>query len=195
MKTIKNAIFLSSKQDFTNFSGFGLPEIVMVGRSNVGKSSLINMLVSNSKLAKVSSKQGKTRLVNFFKINEDSVLVDLPGYGFAKASHAEQNAWKGMIEKYLESSKNLRAVVLIVDIRHDPTEQDLQMMEFLTYKNLPVTIVATKFDKIKKSELAKSLNGIAFKFKVGVDNIFVTSSQTGYGKQKLIDRIYQFVGE
>lgn len=195
MKTIKNAIFLSSERNLKQFKGYGLPEIVLVGRSNVGKSSLINMLTANSKLAKVSSEQGKTRMVNFFKINEEFVLVDLPGYGFAKASHAEQESWKHMIDDYFESSQNLRMVILLVDIRHEPTDQDVQMLEYLTYKNLPVSIVATKFDKIKKSEQTKKLNDIAGKLKVGVDNVYVSSSETGLGKQKIIERIYQFIGE
>lgn len=195
MKNIKNAIFLKSVQSFENYSGFDFPEIVMVGRSNVGKSSLINMLCSNSKLAKVSSTQGKTRMANFFKINDEFLLVDLPGYGFAKTSHAEQNQWKEMIDKYFMESKNLKLAILIVDIRHEPTDQDVQMLDFLTYNNIPTTIVATKFDKIKKSEFKKNLNSIAYKLKVGEGNIFVVSSETGYGKQNLIDRIYQFVGE
>ena len=100
-----------------------------------------------------------------------------------------------MIDKYFMESKNLRLAILIVDIRHEPNDQDVQMLDFLTYNNIPTTIVATKFDKIKKSELKKNLNSIAYKLKVGEGNIFVVSSETGYGKQNLIDRIYQFVGE
>lgn len=194
MKTIKNAAFLKSEQDFSNYKGFGMPEIMMVGRSNVGKSSLINLIAGRKALAKVSSTQGKTRLVNFFELNSEFILVDVPGYGFAQTSHSEQNKWNKIINDYLKKTKNLVCTMLLVDIRHDPTDQDVQMLDYLSYNNIPVTIVATKYDKIKKSETIKKLTSIASKLKVGIENIYVVSSETGHGKQELIDRIYQFVG-
>lgn len=193
MKTIKSAVFLKSEQDFKGFKGFEKPEILLLGRSNVGKSSLINMLTNNSKLAKVSSTQGKTRLVNFFMCNNEFVLVDLPGYGYAETSKVEQQKWDKMINDYLKKSKNLTMAILLVDVRHLPTVHDIQMLDYLTFNNIPVTIVATKYDKIKKSERMKKLTDIAGKLKIGIENIYLISSETAYGKSNLINRIYQFV--
>lgn len=193
MKTIKNAIFLKSDATAETYKSFGLPEVVVVGRSNVGKSSLINMLSNNSKLAKVSSQQGKTKLINFFMFNKEFILVDLPGYGYAATSKVEQQKWGKMIDGYLEKSKDLVASILIVDIRHNPTEQDKQMFDYLTFNNIPVTIVATKYDKIKKAERTQKLSAIANAFKVGTENIYLASSETAFGKDDLVKRIYQFV--
>ncbi len=193
MKVIKNAVFLKSESELENFKGFDLPEIILVGRSNVGKSSFINMLSNNSKLAKVSATQGKTKLVNFFLINKDFVLVDLPGYGYAETSKLEQQRWTKMINTYLENSKNIANAILLVDIRHTPTVQDVQMLDYLTFQNIPVTIVATKYDKIKKTERTKRLQDIASKLKVGIENIYLISSETAYGKDNIVGRIYQFV--
>lgn len=193
MKTIKNAVFLKSENDFTNYKGFGMPEIMLAGRSNVGKSSFINMLSGNNKLAKVSSVQGKTKLVNFFMINKEFVLVDLPGYGYAETSKVEQQRWGKIIDSYIESSKNLVCAVLLVDVRHLPTEQDKQMLNYFTFNNIPVTIVATKYDKIKKAERMKKISDIAKSLKVGIENIYLISSETAYGKDIIVDRLYQFV--
>jgi len=193
MKTIKNAVFLKSESELDNFKGFGIPEIVVLGRSNVGKSSFINMLSGNSKLAKVSATQGKTKLVNFFLFNKEFVLVDLPGYGYAQTSKLEMQRWEKMINGYLEKSKNLVSSILIVDIRHKPTAQDVQMLDYLAFNNIPVTVVATKYDKIKKSERLKKLTDIAQTLKIGVENIYLISSETSYGKETIIERIYQFI--
>lgn len=193
MKTIKNAVFLKSASTADDYKGFGLPEILLVGRSNVGKSSVINMLSNNSKLAKVSSTQGKTKLINFFMFNDDFILVDLPGYGYAEASKLEQQRWSKMIDGFIEKTENIANAVLLVDIRHTPTNQDIQMLDYLTFSNIPVTIVATKYDKIKKSERMKKLTDIASTLKIGVENIYIVSSETSYGKDSLINRIYQFV--
>ncbi len=193
MKTIKNAVFLKSEADLEGFKGFGVPEIVVLGRSNVGKSSFLNMLSGNSKLAKVSSAQGKTKLVNFFLFNKEFVVVDLPGYGYAQTSKLEMQRWEKMINGYLEKSKNLAASILLVDIRHKPTEQDVQMLDYLTFNNIPVTVIATKYDKIKKSERIKKLTDIASTLKIGIENIYLISSETSFGKDAIVDRIYQFV--
>ena len=193
MKVIKNAVFLKSESELENYKGFDLPEIILVGRSNVGKSSFINMLSNNSKLAKVSATQGKTKLVNFFLINKEFVLVDLPGYGYAEASKLEQQRWTKMINTYLETSKKIKNAILVVDIRHTPTKQDVQMLDYLTFSNIPVTIVATKYDKIKKTDRAKRLQDIASTLKVGIENIYLISSETAYGKDNIVSRIYQFV--
>ena len=193
MKTIKNAVFVKSESDLENYKGFDKPEIILVGRSNVGKSSFINMLSGNGKLAKVSATQGKTKLVNFFEFNKEFMLVDLPGYGYAEASKVEQQRWAKMIDSYLQISKNIKNAILLVDIRHKPTSQDVQMLEYLTFNNIPVTIVATKYDKIKKGERTKKLQDIATTLKVGVENIYLISSETAYGKDNIVGRIYQFV--
>lgn len=193
MKSVKSAIFVKSIADADAYESFGMPEILLVGRSNVGKSSLINMLSNNSKLAKVSSSQGKTKLINFFMFNKDFMLVDIPGYGYAATSKVEQLKWSKMIGSYIEKSQGLTAAILLVDIRHIPTAQDVQMLEYLTFHNIPVTIVATKIDKIKMSERLKKLNDIAMTLKVGRENIYQVSSETVFGKENIIDRIYQFV--
>ncbi len=193
MKTIKSAKFLKSEIDFTDYKGFDLPEIMLAGRSNVGKSSFINMLSNNNKLAKVSATQGKTKLVNFFLINKEFVLVDLPGYGYAETSKVEQQRWGKIIDSYIEATKNLVCAVLLVDVRHLPTEQDKQMLNYFTFNNIPVTIVATKYDKIKKAERMKKISDIAKELKVGVENIYLISSETAYGKDIIVDRLYQFV--
>ena len=193
MKIIKSAQFLKSETEFSNYKGFNLPEIMLAGRSNVGKSSFINMLSNNSKLAKASATPGKTKVVNFFLFNKEFVLVDLPGYGYAETSKVEQHRWGEIIDSYMESSKNLVCAVLLVDVRHLPTEQDKQMLKYFTFNNIPVTIVATKYDKIKKAERMKKISDIARDLKVGVENIYLISSETAYGKDIIVDRLYQFV--
>ena len=193
MKVIKNAVFLKSDSDAVSYKPFNLPEILLLGRSNVGKSSLINMLSNNSKLAKVSSTQGKTKLINYFLFNKEFVLVDLPGYGYAEASKLEQQRWSKMINGYIETTNALAMAILLVDVRHVPSKQDIQMFDYLSFNNIPVTIVATKYDKIKKSERMKKLSDIATALKVGVENIYLISSETSYGKDNLVQRIYQFV--
>ena len=126
-------------------------------------------------------------------VNAEFVLVDLPGYGYAETSKLEQVRWSKIINSYLEASKNIAMVMLLVDIRHTPTEQDIQMLNYLTYHNIPVTIVATKYDKIKKSERLKKLTDISAALKVGIENIYLTSAETGFGKENIVERIYQFV--
>ena len=193
MNIIKTATFLKSMSDFTGYKGFNVPEIIIVGRSNVGKSSIINMLANNKKLAKVSATQGKTKLANFFMFNNEFVLVDLPGYGYAEAGKSEQNRWKNMMDGYFKVSKNLKMAILLVDIRHKPTEQDIEMLEYFVFNGIAVTVVATKYDKIKRSEKMQKLSCIANTFNMGTGNIVLTSSESSFGKQELIDRIYQFI--
>ena len=191
---IKNAKFLKSESGVTkNYSGFNMPEIAVVGRSNVGKSSFINMLANNKKLAKTSSTPGRTRLVNYFMFNDNFVLVDLPGYGYAKASKSEQGLWENMITSYFAETKFLSGILLLVDIRHTPTEKDQQMLKYLYTYNIPVVIVATKHDKIKKSEQAKKIMDICQTLKIAKENLIVTSSETRYGKDKIVDKIYQLM--
>lgn len=203
MAKIKNAKFITSRADANNYAGFDMPEIAVVGRSNVGKSSFINMLANNKKLAKTSSTPGRTRLINFFEVNitgenndeQKFMLVDLPGYGYAKAGHSEQNRWKDMIEGYLNKTTHLKSVILLLDIRHEPSIKDLQMFDYLFKCNIDTTVVATKADKISKSMAHKNVMTIAAALKIGAGNIYVTSSETKQGRELVIDRIWQFVCE
>lgn len=167
-------------------------QIAFVGRSNVGKSSLINMLVNNSKLCKTSSTPGRTRLINYFTINDDFYFVDLPGYGYAQASHKDVASWQQLIEPYLINNPKLKCVVVLVDVRHDPTAQDAQMINYLHYYQIPFVIVATKCDKLSKSKVKPALTKMANILKVGVQNVYGVSSETQYGKQELLNKLDQF---
>ena len=191
---IKQASFLKSASlTSTDWSGFNMPEIAIVGRSNVGKSSFINCLANQTKLAKTSSTPGRTRLVNYFNFNNEFVLVDLPGYGYAKASKEEQGKWESMITTYFAESDNLAGVIMLVDVRHTPTEKDVQMLAYLYTYSIPVIIVATKQDKIKRSEMERRRIDIAGTLKVAKENIILTSSETRFGKEKVLEKMEQLL--
>lgn len=193
MKIISSE-FIKSASNAQGFLTDGVPEIAVVGRSNVGKSSFINALTGNAKLAKTSSLPGRTRLVNYFSINKGQFyLVDLPGYGFAKASKQEQEKWNSVMGSYFTQSKQIKMVVLLVDIRHEPTEKDVQMLEYLYFYNINTTVVATKCDKIPKSKLLHYIKAIMTKLKVGKENIYPFSSETNYGKDAVLQRFDQFI--
>jgi GTP-binding protein len=149
---INKAEFIKSIADYSTAKIENIPQIALVGRSNVGKSSLINYLTGRNKLAKVSSSPGKTRLINLFKINEKFYLVDLPGYGYAKVSKTEQERWGHMMEEYLNTSDNLKHIFLLMDIRREPNEFDQQMSLWIQSAAIPCTIIVTKCDKIAKSK-------------------------------------------
>ena len=151
-----------------------MPEFALAGRSNVGKSSFINKMLNRKSLARTSSKPGKTQTLNFFLINEDFYFVDVPGYGYAKVSKSERAAWGRMIETYLTTREQLKAVVLIVDLRHPPTADDVMMYQFLKHYDIPCIIINTKADKITKETLDLDPN----------DPIVLFSSETGYGKDE-----------
>ena len=187
---IKKSKFVISMAEVKSFPGQGLPEIALAGKSNVGKSSLINSLTNNSKLARTSSAPGKTRLVNFYQLNdEDMFLVDLPGYGFAKAPRQEKDKWAAMIEGYLERSQNLRHVLQLVDIRHTPTQEDQMMVEYLRHYDIPFTVVATKADKLSKAQRGRSIPVICRTLVVQPWEIITYSSEDGTGKEKLLELI------
>lgn len=187
---IKKSKFVTSMAEFKTFPGQGLPEIALAGKSNVGKSSLINSLTNNSKLARTSSAPGKTRLVNFYQLNdEDMFLVDLPGYGFAKAPRQEKDKWAAMIEGYLEKSQYLRHVLQLVDIRHTPTQEDQMMVNYLRHYDIPFTVVATKADKLSKAQRGRSIPVICRTLVVQPWEIITYSSEDGTGKEKLLDLI------
>ncbi len=183
---IKNAKFVVSLNMLMPFPGQGMPEIAMAGKSNVGKSSLINSLTRNSKLARTSSEPGKTRLINFYSVNQELLLVDLPGYGFAKASKNEKQKWGDMIEGYLERSENLRHVLQLVDIRHEPTADDIMMVNYLRHYSIPFTVVATKADKLSKAQRSRSIPVICRKLVVQPWEIIQYSSEDGTGRDRLL---------
>ena len=140
-----------------------LPEFAFAGRSNVGKSSFINAMLNRKNLARTSSTPGKTRTINFYKVNDDLRLVDLPGYGYAKVAKAEKEKWAGIINRYLEKRENLLETILLVDIRHEPTDLDKQMYDYILHSGFSGIVIATKKDKIKKSQVDKHISVIAKK--------------------------------
>ena len=162
-----NAEILLSAANKSHYPQDSIPEIALAGRSNVGKSSFINTLLNRKNLARTSGKPGKTQLLNFFDIDGKLRFVDVPGYGYAKVSKRERAKWGKMIEEYLTSRDNLRAVVSLVDLRHDPSADDVQMYEFLKYYEIPVIVVATKADKIPRGKWNK--HEIAIKKKLNFD--------------------------
>lgn len=160
MKQIQKAEIVMSAVSQEQYPKDKLPEIAVAGRSNVGKSSFINSLLSRKGLARTSSKPGKTRTINFFLIDDKFYLVDVPGYGYAKVSKQERNKWGKMMDEYFTQRENLRLTVLLVDSRHDPSELDIQMYEFLKHYGVPTLVVATKCDKIKPSKRPRHLKAI-----------------------------------
>ena len=152
------------------------PEIAFAGKSNVGKSSLINSLMNRKSLARISSQPGKTQTINFYNINDAMYLTDLPGYGYAKVSQKEKEKWGKMIENYLNNSKQLRAVFLLIDIRHDPSANDKMMYEWMVYQGFHPIIVATKMDKIKRSQLQKQIKAVKVGLDVEPDTIIIPFS-------------------
>ena len=187
--TISKSRFVRSMGAFEAFPGQGLPEIAMVGKSNVGKSSLINSLTGNFKLARTSAEPGKTRLVNLYLINEAFFLVDLPGYGFAKAPKQEKQRWADMIEGYLRGSAHLKRVFQLVDLRHEPTGDDQLMVEYLRHYDIPFTVVATKADKLSGAQRGRCIPAICRALAVQPWEVMVYSSKDGTGKDKLLELI------
>lgn len=167
-------------------------QIAFVGRSNVGKSSLLNMLTNNSKLARTSATPGRTRLVNYFLINDSFYFVDLPGYGYAQATKTMVYNWQGLLEPYLINNKMLKCVCVLLDIRHEPSEMDKQMISFLRYYNIPYIIVATKADKFGKSKIKPMASKLANSLQVALGNVYPTSIN-GYGKTELLNKLEQFL--
>lgn len=187
MMTIRSAKFVLSLDRLRAFPGQGMPEIAMAGKSNVGKSSMINSLLGNSKLARISSEPGKTRLVNFYRVNDQFWLVDLPGYGFAKAPKAERERWAAMIEGYLEGSGHLKRVLHLVDIRHAPTREDQMMVDYLRHYDIPFTVVATKADKLSRAARGRSIPVICRTLAVQPWEVVPYSSEDGTGREKVLD--------
>ena len=171
-----------------------LPEFIMLGRSNVGKSSFMNTLVNRKNLARISSKPGKTSTINFFNVENNFYLVDVPGYGYADTSKEEIRKFGLMVEEYLEKRKELKRVFLIVDFRHKPTNDDKIMYDFLKYYQIPVTIVATKTDKVSSREKDKNLKEIKDTLDIVVgDNLVLFSSVTKVGREEVLKIIEDII--
>jgi len=171
-----NIEILLSAANKSHYPQDDIPEIALAGRSNVGKSSFINTLLNRKNLARTSGKPGKTQLLNFFNIDDKLRFVDVPGYGYAKVSKTERAKWGKMIEEYLTSRDNLRAVVSLVDLRHDPSADDVQMYEFLKYYEIPVIVVATKADKIPRGKWNKHESAIKKKLDFDKTDDFIIFS-------------------
>jgi GTP-binding protein len=164
-------------------------EFAFVGRSNVGKSSLINCITNQKNLAKTSSTPGLTKMINYFVVNNLFRIVDLPGYGYAKTGHKHIANWAGLMEDYLLNSPNLKTVFVLLDCRHKPNELDKMMLEFLNTYQIPFVVVATKVDKLAKSKIPQACAAIAKELGIRREVIFAFSSENGFGKDKLLDYI------
>lgn len=192
MKPIKSAEFLKSSSKVEECPPPNKPEYAFIGRSNVGKSSLINLLTNNSKLAKVSSKPGKTKLINHFLIDDSWYLVDLPGYGWAKVSKGEQAKWKKMIEHYFRLRENLTNVFVLVDSRLDPQRNDLEFINSLGQAGVPLSLIFTKVDKNGMNKAQSNIAKFKKALKQDWDEVppsFATSTVTGVGKDEIIHYI------
>lgn len=183
---IKKAVYNKSVVDFESLLTDGIPEFAFVGRSNVGKSTLINNLVGQKGLAKASSTPGKTKMINYFDINDSFRFVDLPGYGFAKVGKEELDLWSSLLGKYLLASQSLLNVFLLLDIRHLPSKQDAQMLKFLIYHNLPFSIIVTKADKVAKSKIKQSVRAIAKELNLREEMFFVTGENIAQGREDIL---------
>ena len=190
---INNAKFIKSVGNLNQLDNANVPEIAFVGRSNVGKSSLINNLCRIKSLAKTSSTPGRTRLINYFLINNNFYFVDLPGYGFALGEKNEQYAWKSLIEGYLTNSKMIKLLCLLIDIRRDITDQDKMMLKYMEYYHIPFIIVVTKADKIAKSKCLNEAKRIARQIGVGDENVFLSSTLNADYNEKILSKMDQFL--
>ncbi len=193
---VKSAEFLKSSVKLDQCPEGGHPEFAFIGRSNVGKSSLINMLVNRKDLAKVSNTPGKTQAINHFEINNEWYLVDLPGYGFAKVSKEERHNWGNMIEDYLVNRQTLVCVFVLIDSRLKPQGNDLDFLDFLGEKQVPFVIVFTKTDKIKKVERKKNIERFNLELSHAWENLpmqFISSSKTKVGKNEILDFVESYL--
>ena len=172
-----------------------LPEIAFSGRSNVGKSSLINKLVRRKALARVSSTPGKTREINFFRVNDAFCLVDLPGYGYARVSKEDRAAWRPLVEGYLRKTPRLRGVVQLIDARHDPSPEDRQMLDFLADLGLPTIVALTKIDKLRSRESARRVAALEQTLGLDPAQVIPFSATSGEGRAELAHAIVRLVGD
>ena len=189
---IKNATFITSAARAEQFIKPDKPMIAVCGKSNVGKSSFINMLANRKKLAKTSSEPGRTRLVNYFDFGE-FILADLPGYGFARVSKTEKEKWAKTLDQFFKKKGDIKHVFMLADSRHDPTADDVQMIEYLHFHTLPFTVVLTKTDKLSRMKVKEHIKAIAADLYLGEQNLLATSAETGAGKTDVLNKIYDVI--
>ncbi len=191
---VKDARFEITAVSPAQYPQSNLPEIAFVGRSNVGKSSIINSLLNRKKLARISGTPGKTREINFYNVNEKLFFVDLPGYGYASVSKQKKSSWGNIIETYLLTRHQLRVIILLVDVRHEPSADDRQMYNWLVANNVPHMVVATKTDKITRSAVNPRLSAIRNELNAGEGiKVFPYSSETRLGREALWDAIDEYM--
>jgi len=189
---IKNAFFITSAATENQFIKSNKPMIAVCGKSNVGKSSFINMLAGQNKLARTSNTPGRTRLINYFDFGK-FILADLPGYGYAEVCKEEKEKWGRTLDAFFADRKNINYVFSLVDIRHDPSADDETMINFLHHYTFPFSLIATKADKIKKNQVAERLKSITSYLMLTEYNILPISSETGFGKDKVLSKIEEIL--
>ena len=196
---VKRADFITSMKDYGEFATKGCPEVAFAGKSNVGKSSMINKIANRNKLARTSATPGKTRLINVYQINSEINFIDLPGYGFAKVSKTEKQSWGKMMQNYFATTEDLCHVFHLVDIRHEPTQEDCEMNAFLRQADIPFTVIATKADKISRGARMKHIAPICRALAVQPWQVIPFSSEDGSGRDEILAKIeevcYEIVEE
>lgn len=189
---VKNATFITSAASEAQFLHTDKTVIAVCGKSNVGKSTFINMLANQKRLAKTSAAPGRTRLVNYFDFG-DFILADLPGYGYAEVSKAEKAKWAKTLDAFFSRKNEIAHVFLLLDCRHDPTADDLQMLQYLNYHVVPFTAVLTKGDKLSRMKLKEQIVKIAAKAGLAAGNVIATSGETRLGKEEILSKIAQVI--
>lgn len=190
---IKKAEYLRGAVKKNQYPPEEYPEIALVGRSNVGKSSLLNKLVNQKKQAHTSSEPGKTRIINFYLINGSFILVDLPGYGFASVSAQRRERWQLMVEEYLRERKTLKGIIMLLDLRHSPSQDDIAMAVWLKYYSYPTLFVTTKADKVPRGHRREKLETLCRSLGLEKDEPVLFSAATGEGKEELLKRLGSFL--
>ena len=193
---IKDAKFIKSSSNISECPQKDYPEFIFLGRSNVGKSSLINMLLGRKKLSKISSKPGKTQLINHFLINENLYFVDLPGYGWAKTSKSNRQNWDIMTKNFLLKSDKLSLIFILIDIRIDPQKIDINYINYIGKNKLPLNIIFTKSDKINKSSIKENVDSFLNELSnywSPLPNYFISSSKTGVGREEILNYIHEII--
>jgi GTP-binding protein len=190
---INEAEFIGSAHDGSWYPPPALPEIAFAGRSNVGKSSLINALARRQKLARTSSEPGRTRSINFYRVNRRMVFADLPGYGYAKVSKTEREQWRALIEAYLEGRQNLRGVVLVMDLRREPSPEDRELAAYLAALGRPVIVAATKADKLGPTHRERPRRALAAGLGLAPDQVTLFSAAAGTGRDELWARLQKLM--